>query len=476
MSSPKSGQKKSSPKSSRTFNLAPNLEDAKKRMFREVLAYEIAEFLPTLLSVVLAAFLTLFTLVLLNITTSLFDPPSVSMSEIDNVIASFTIATGLWLSGNGLWTDLGEFNFDFIPLGVTLLCALMIYFCALRLPLVRLRSILAGSAFYVVGLMLFYAFLNHSGGFDIIRNLSLPFFLSFLALFCANRPKGSIINYTRRLVYEHHIIGKLPKSLFLSLRTSISIVASIMLVTAVVFGIALYNSFTGVADVFAALNAGPWTAVVIAFYCLMFLPNILVFTTSQLFSSGFAIGDFALFQTGNTVDTQNIPPFPLFSASITVDEMQISPLSAGVTLFILGLLLFFWQTRKLKYAILFQAYSQRRVVVSQICYQLFVVVLTLFEVLLAFVFLGYVSSGSIGTTIGFIGVDCWTFGLDITYILALSSLIPIVFYSISILLTPKEVESAIIVKETRQEMRHIIEEEHHTAAIRKGKRHVKSTR
>jgi hypothetical protein len=377
--------------------------------------------------------MSLFLLTLLGVITTIFDAPSVDNGEYSLFISCFTNAVGLWLSGNSFYNSSFFANFNIIALGITLFCVLALYTSVKNLDKRPFSAVISGSVAYTVFVYLVYAFQNHEGGIDVLPHLSLPFILAIIVISMANT-EGSSFNALREFKNESRLLKMIPKYVILALRGSISFVACLLIVSAGFLLYGLFSSLDAQQTILDALNAGPWAALTISLFSICFLPNVIVFTMSLIFSDGFFFGDSAQVSTTYSGLGHDIPPFPLASADLYLVD---NPLPNGVgfaIMIVFAILISFWQTRKLNNDRLFPAWSKGRLVVSELAYLLLTQLITILLIFVSIFFLGYVSSGRVGTKIGYIGVDKMISSIDIMEPFAIGCLVILLgfaFYKIN---------------------------------------------
>jgi hypothetical protein len=434
----------------------------------------IAQFLPIVFIVLLSIFLVLSMLVVLNMTIAVFDPPSTSLDHFELFVDCSVVALVMLLTGNGFYAQVDDFAIDYIPLGVTLLCAVMLYYFGRKLPVLKLRAIFAGAVFYVFCLGLLFTFQAHTGDILLVLNLTLPFLLSFLTLLCANQEE-SIFKSFRVVFREHWVLRHIPRTVLLSLRASLSFVAILLLISTALFIFSFAGNLETAALIFEALNVGPWSAFLVSVVCVLFLPNMVVYTTSQLFSTGFQFGNLAAFQNGSPIDVKTLPPLPLLSANVAIDQTSVPDFVGGFTIILVSTLLMVWLTLKTRHELLFTAYTHVWIVASKVARQVLILFLMLLEVLVGLMFLAYVSSGRVGKSIGFIGLDPLSFSMSIVTTCAVCVPFVVVGYLIFCILQPKSEERDIL----KKEVEHDVEKKTHVEVVHrekneKGKRIVKS--
>jgi hypothetical protein len=493
MSSRTSSQQQSlsGPSSVRSTTQASEEMNSSSKQLSKLVFSAIEKQIPITASILLASFLGLLFLTMMCLAIAVLDEPTTQFTQYELLVSCTVLAVSVWLSGNGLPVDIVGMPFEYIPLGLSLLLFALVYFCQKRRIIVPFSSLVVGALSYSIVNFMLLAVTGQIVTINTVLHLVFAFTLCLVALMMAN---GSTSFFTRihYFVKRRHKIP-IPKFLYLGLRGSVTAFASIVIVGVVVVSIGVLFNLDAVDQTYIALNAGPATTIMIALLQLLILPNFVMYIVTQLFSSGFQVGNlahFALYSQVQGLDglddanstatanglTQVLPPIPLLTTTVTNDIITISPIVPVLIIMLISGLISYWQVLRIGNELLFTSFTKVKIAVSNACYLLLttlVTALVLFGVCALAIML---SSGTIIGDFGYIGANPIVFGLDIISYYWICPVL-IIISNCAIKYYKNEFDTAAIL---RTEVHELVErevEKEHEADVKKhsGKRHVTSS-
>lgn len=252
-------------------------------------------------------------------------------AQVGTFTDALRVATGVWLAGHGGGLVLGEVRWTVIPLGLTLLFAVMVHAVAGFAA----RQELAGAADpvdpteperrraarratglvtvgYLVGPVVAAIW---SGDTDQIARV----LLGAAAL-------GAVFGWlgAARGV-RHRWLARLPRPWPAVVRGTLASIGVLLLVGLIVLVAAVINHWDRVNELTLALEAGPAGTVLLWVLQAAFLPNAVLWSTSWVLGAGFAFGADSLVSPAVT-DLGLLPAIPILGALPSEGAGAVHPL------------------------------------------------------------------------------------------------------------------------------------------------------